>query len=84
LSHPTISEQPIISVRIAERQASIAIASVFGVDKYIGLSLIPNVAGNARVLSEIFFLIDRSGSMSGLPIVSGHLFLPGHLLLQCL
>jgi uncharacterized protein YegL len=68
-SKATITKQPIVLITTSRPIGSSAVSTVIDSDKYIGLSLIPEIVSN-EVLSEIFFLADCSGSMSGEPIES--------------
>jgi Mg-chelatase subunit ChlD len=63
-SKQTITDQPIVRVRTQNEQTSTGIATVVGQDRYIGLSIIPTIAGG-EIKSEIVCLVDCSGSMAG-------------------
>jgi hypothetical protein len=67
LSHTQITQKPNIVVTTLRPIESTAISVMVEGNHYIGLSIIPEIETNI-VLSEIFFLVDHSGSMSGSPI----------------
>jgi uncharacterized protein YegL len=66
-AHEVIRERPVVVVKTSKNIESSAIAVVLGSHRYIGLSLVPEVR-RRDVLSEIFFLVDCSGSMEGVSI----------------
>jgi uncharacterized protein YegL len=64
-----IAQPPIVKVITSRPIGSTAISKVIGQEQYIGLSIIPEIQGG-DILSEIVFLADCSGSMTGEPIQS--------------